>query len=113
MARADLNVQTPARTGTTPTFTPAVTDGHAFANNGRRYLRIKNTDASVKTVTVVSPPLPDGRGVDPIPITVPATTGDVVTPCWPASYNQPSGKVHLDYSATTGVSVAVIEIASA
>lgn len=110
MARGDLTPQTPARTGTATTFTPAVVDGHAFANNGRRMLRIKNTDASPKTVTVISPPLGDGRGVDPTPIVVPATTGDVLTPCWPASYNQPTGRVHLDYSAVTGVSVAVIEI---
>ncbi|WP_406298066.1 hypothetical protein OG948_21275 [Embleya sp. NBC_00888] len=113
MARTDLTAQTPARTGAATTFTPAIADGHAFANNGRRILRIKNTDATQKTVTVLSPPLGDGRGVDPTLIVVPATTGDVLTPCWPASYNQSTGKVHVDYSAVTGLSIAVIDVPTA
>ncbi|MGH3942500.1 MAG: hypothetical protein ACRDTG_28530 [Pseudonocardiaceae bacterium] len=81
-----------------------------FVNNGRRQLQIKNTDATSKTVTVLIPTLVDGQTVPGKQIVVPATTGDVITPFWPATYTQADGRVWLDYSATTGVSIAVIEV---
>lgn len=109
MARTEITAQAAVRTGLSPTFTNAFVDGHMFVNNGRRALRIKNTDSSSKTVTVQFGTTVDGQTVPGKTITVPANTGDVVTDFWPYSYNQSDGRVYFDYSATTGVSVAVIE----
>ncbi len=109
MPRTDIAPQTTTRAGITPTFTAAIADGHMFGNNGRRYLRVKNTDTTSKTVTVLYGSTVDGQTVPGKAITVPAATGDVTTAAWPSAYSQPDGRVWLDYSATTGVSVAVLE----
>lgn len=114
MARTDLTAQAVSRTGLSPTFTSAIADGHAFANSGRTLLRVKNSDAASKTVTLLIPTTVDGVALvnGGRQVTVAANTGDVLIGPFPASYNQASGKVHIDYSATTGVTVAVLEVPS-
>ena len=109
MARTNIDAQVMARAGVTPSFTSAIAEGHMFVNNGRRALRIKNTDGSSKTVTVLYGTTVDGQTVPGKTVTVAATTGDVTTAFWPAGYNQTDGRVWFDYSAITGVSVAVLE----
>lgn len=111
MARETLSVQLATRGGITPAFTAAVTDGHSFPNSGRQLLRLRNTSGAAVTVSVpYTGPLPDQLTASSLAITVPATTGDVITAFWePTDYNQPDAEqVWLNYSATTGVTVAVI-----
>lgn len=103
-----LTAQAAVRTGLTPAFTAAVAAGHQVPNNGRRALRFRNTDAAARTVTVQSIG-PDGLVVAGRAVTVPATTGDVTTAFWPTSYTQTDGMLVWDYSATAGLTVAVIE----
>jgi hypothetical protein len=113
MARTALTPQTPTRTGTTVTFAAANADGHYFANDGRSFLRIKNTDGSSKTVTVAFGGAKDGVSLATLgkTITVGATTGDVTTAVWPKDvYDQADGTVYVDYSATTGVTIAVVTV---
>ncbi|MFE3197168.1 hypothetical protein [Embleya sp. NPDC059237] len=110
MARADLTVQAVSRAGLTPAFTAAVVDGHMFPNDGRTLLRVKNSDAAAKTVTFAIPATVDGQAVTARQVTIPANTGDVVIGPWPAAYNQASGKVWVDYSAVTGVTVAAVAV---
>ncbi|WP_282204537.1 hypothetical protein [Kitasatospora fiedleri] len=115
MARADISaVQTLTSNGLTPTFDNAnASGGQQFANNGRRIVRVTNTSGSAVTVTVNMPGTLDG--VAPAnggkQVTIPATTGDVTIGPFPATiYNQTDGKVYLDFSATTNVKLAVMEM---
>lgn len=113
MARISLATQTPARTGTTPSFTAANTDGHYFANDGHTILRIKNSDTTSKTVTVEFGGSKDGVSLATLgkAITVGANTGDVTTAVWPKdTYDQSDGTVYVDYSATTGVTIAALSV---
>lgn len=112
MARTAIDLQTPTRAGLTPVFTNAILDGHMVSNNGRMILRIRNTGEAEVDVTVRF-----GGSVDGTPIsggkviTVPDTTGDVVTAVWPVDdYNQPDGRIWIDYEATDGVSVAALSV---
>lgn len=114
MARTALNAEvTNSETTRTPTFTAAIVDGHMAHNDGLTYLRVKNTDASPKTVTVLIPATVAGVAAanGGRQHTVPATTGDVTIGPFPSEYTQPSdGRVWWNYSATTGVSVAVLQV---
>lgn len=112
MARTDLTVTPLTRAGLSlaAAGTAAIADGHMFTNNGRRMLRVRNTDSSSKTVTAQIPGTVDGQDIADRQYTIPATTGDVVIPPFPNAYNQADGKVYLDYSAITGLSVQVIEL---
>ena len=114
MARTALNAETiNSQTTRTPTFTAAIADGHMVKNDGLTFLRVKNTDGSSKTVTVLIPETLAGVAAanGGRQHTVPATTGDVTIGPFPDEYTQPSdGRVWFDYSATTGVSVAVLKV---
>lgn len=114
MARVALNAETSnSQTTRTPTFTAAIADGHMATNDGLTYLRVKNTDGTSKTVTVLIPKTLAGVAAanGGRAHTVPATTGDVTIGPFPPEYTQPSdGRVWWDYSATTGVTVAVVKV---
>lgn len=113
MARTDLPVTLTTRAGhnlASALPTPATVDGHSFLNNGRRMVRVKNTNAAPQTVTVQIPGEVEGQPLTDRPYTIPATTGDVLIPPLPAIYNQANGRVYLDYSDPTGLSVDVIEL---
>jgi hypothetical protein len=115
VARTDVaSVQSITTAGLTPSFEAANgSGGQMFANNGRRFVRVKNASGSPITVTVLIPATLDG--VAPAnggkQVTVPATTGDVVFgPFGATTYNQADGKVYLDFSAVTSVTLAVLEV---
>ncbi|WP_433235523.1 hypothetical protein ACQPYK_25485 [Streptosporangium sp. CA-135522] len=113
MARTDLPVTSMTRAGHNLAGalpTPAIADGHMFVNNGRRMVRVKNSNAAARTVTVQIPGEVEGQPLTDRPYVVPATTGDVLIPPLPAIYNQVNGKVYLDYSDPAGVSVEVLEL---
>lgn len=111
MARTAVLAQEPTRAGLAPNFTAATADGHSFANNGRMLLRFKNT-GSATTATIRFGGSKDGTAITGgRTVTLPATTGDVITAVWPASdYNQGDGTVWIDYTVPTGVSVAVLAV---
>ncbi|MFF0770975.1 hypothetical protein ACFYUK_18970 [Nonomuraea wenchangensis] len=90
--------------------TPAIADGHAFVNNGRRMIRIKNANAAPRTVTVQIPGEVEGQPLPDVPYTIPADDGDVLIPPLPAIYNQAGGKVFLNYSDPAGLTVQVLEL---
>ncbi|WP_336214389.1 hypothetical protein [Nonomuraea sp. LPB2021202275-12-8] len=113
MARTDLTPVTTSRTGLAWAGAAANVDGHAFGDNGRRLVRLKNTDAAARTVTVPTAVQVDGLDVEDLEVTIPATTGDVTIGPFTSVYRQPNGKVHLDYSAVAGLSVQLIEYPAA
>ncbi len=112
MARTSLTPQIPTRAGLAVTFAAANTDGHSFANNGRMILRLKNTNAAARTVTVRFGGSVDGTAITGgKDIIVPALTGDMTTAVYPkGDYDQPDGTVWLDYSATADLTVAVLSV---
>ncbi len=112
MPRTALTVQTiPPHGGgiQSITFTAAdATNNHEFENDGRTMLLAKCTDASSKTVTVVSVPDLYGRSGN-LAMVVPATTGEAIAgPFPPGLWSQSNGRVNVDVSAATGLSLAAV-----
>lgn len=114
MARAALTLLTADRDGVSvadAALTDAVADGHSFVNDGRTVLLLQNTNGSARTVTVQTSVTVDGLAVADLAITVPATTGRLLTAYFPKQfYDQSDGTVYVDYSATAGLKVAAVKI---
>lgn len=113
MARTALTATNATRTGVVlnPT-TAAITDGHSFANTGRRILVIKNANATVaRTVEFPFGRTVDGQTIPPKSISVPAAS-TVVTDIWPAAYNQSDGSVWVNYPTITDLTVTVLEVSA-
>ncbi|MEV0617570.1 hypothetical protein AB0I81_29910 [Nonomuraea sp. NPDC050404] len=113
MPRTDLPVTKIIRAGhdlAAALPTPAIADGHAFINNSRRMIRVKNANTAARTVTVQIPGEVEGQPLPDVPYTIPANDGDVLIPALPAIYNQSDGKVYLDYSDPAGLTVQVLEL---
>lgn len=115
MARTNLPVTTLKLTGVSGAVATNAdaTNGMYFQNSSNKtWLHIKNTSGSPVTVTVgtVFQP-PAGLTVNPLTITVPATTGDIEAgPFDSTSFNQPGGIVNLDFSSATGVTIAAFQL---
>lgn len=114
MAYTDLVLLVAARAGVSiadAAMTDAVAGGHKFANDGSTILVLQNTNGSSRTITITTVSTVDGLAVADLPITLPATTGRLITAVFPRSlYNGSDGKVSIDYSATAGVKVAAVRI---
>ncbi|MEU8195237.1 hypothetical protein AB0C10_15800 [Microbispora amethystogenes] len=114
MARTDLPVVQMTRAGfnlaAASGTTANASGGNAFLNNGRRMVRLQNTDSAAKTVTVQIPGSIEGQDLPDRTYNVPATSGDVLIPPLPGIYNQNDGKVYLDYDTVTGLKVTVLEL---
>ena len=114
MARTDLPTPTSiSQAGVVnPTFTAAIADGHMFANDGSIWLEVRNDDASSKTVTVQTGAVEQGDlAIADRTMVVPAGQVGYIGPFPSSPYNQPTGtdagKVYIDYSATTSVTVCL------
>lgn len=109
-----LTAQAIARTGLATAYaTPTVAD--TFPNDGNTFLHVKNTNGSPRDVTVSSKAVPGiGLAAADLVVTVAATTGDVmIGPFPPAAFNDPvTGLVSVAYSATAGVTAAVVQLPS-
>ncbi len=113
MARQALVAQALNRTGLTETYaTVTVADGASFPYDAqtRTLLRIKNTGASVATVTVKIAESIDGVTPAGKTVSVPATTGIKNMGPFPSAYKQSDGKVYIDTDQP--VDIAVIQLAS-
>lgn len=111
MARTALTVQDLAASGITPSYTAAIADGHSVHGDGKTFLHVKNSGGSACTVTIQTPATVSGLAVAEQTVSVPATTGDkMIGPFPPNTYNQVDGDVYIDYSVTTGVTVAAIRM---
>jgi hypothetical protein len=93
--------------------------GDALPAGNDVYLRVKNGNAAVCTVTVMAAGAnsgPNGTFLAPLALgSVPASTGDRVFGPFPAStFADPSdGLVHITYSVTTTVTVGVYRLTNA
>jgi hypothetical protein len=114
---ATLTVQDSSESGITPTFNSAAGGGDQFANNGKVFLYLKNTDASPSTVTVTAQQTSytkDGFGAltkANAEVIVPATTGEKILGPFPMdAFNNSSGNCLITYTSVTALTVAVIRI---
>lgn len=112
MARESLTIQSIVRTGLEPTYTAANADGHMFTNNqgGQRFVHVKNGDASPHTVTFPTPRTVHGLAVTDLAVAVPAGEERMIGPFPGSTFNQSDGTCHIDYDATTGMTIAVLTV---
>ena len=112
MARTVLAVQQVTINGAAPTFAAAdQANGMEFANNGDVILEVKNTSASPVTVTLTTPITVEGIALTDPAISVPATTGDRIFGTFsPQVFNQAGGTVYVDFSASSGVTIAAYKL---
>jgi len=115
MVRSALAVQQAVDEGLAPAYTAANVDGHSIPGTGDIVLHVKNTNGAPMNVTVQTGGTLVGEPVTDKVVSVPATTGDRIIGRFNAAlYNQPSGadagKVYVDFSAVTGVTIAAIRI---
>lgn len=110
MARTDLAAQTIVRTGLNPTYTAANVDGHAIANRGRQVLHVKNGSGASIDVTIVTAVTVGGRAVADDVIAVPAAGERIIGPFDEGTFNDGDGKVAVNFSAVTTVTVAALQL---
>lgn|SRR5574341_265424 len=96
------------------TFTAAdAVNGMMFDNDAQTVVVIKNTGAGVVNVTVTSVADEAGRTGNLV-VAVPATTGigfiSLLRALWWNQRTSDVGKVYLDFSTASGVSVAVLKL---
>lgn len=86
-------------------------NGIEWVNNGRQVAVVLNTAGTALTVTEVVTPTLAGAAVTNPSKTVALTTGiSILGPYPPGTFNDPaSGKMALDFSATTG-KVVLVEV---
>ena len=109
MARTNLAPQEIVRTGLSPTFSAA--DGsnqNAFDNNGQTHIHVKNGGGAPINVTIDTPGMVDGLAVSNLVVAVPNGGERIIGPFPTSVYNQPDGKVYVDWSSATSVTVAVL-----
>lgn len=107
-----LTPQQPGATGLVPTYTSLGSNtGITFSNSGKEWVEVVTTG----TTTTVTEKI--GRTVQGQAVTSPTTVVAATTPApvkfgpYPSDYNQPGGNtVELDFSANTGVSVALFRL---
>lgn len=109
MARTDLATQQIVIGGLKPIFTAANADGHAIENDGSMVLYVKNGSGVSINVTAVTPGTVDGNAVADRVVAVPAGEDRIIGRFLPAVYNQTNGKVNVDFSAVTTVTVAALK----
>ena len=112
---ATLVVQQIARTGTLPTYAAAAAGGDAFANDGKRFLHVKNANVgAARTVTVASQvpaaALPPGSAKADIAVVVAASSEKMIGPLDPAYFNDANGRVVVTYSSEADLTVAALAL---
>ncbi len=111
MTRVSLARQLLSDSGLVAAYSPAVAEGHTFENNGRAVLHIKNDSESPLEVTVRSGYIRSGLKLADRVVSVAPGASVFIGPLDQQIYNQTdggAGQVYVDYSATEGVTVAVL-----
>lgn len=111
--RVATSVQSIAVTGTVGTYAAATAEGLSFENDGHVFLHVKNAGASPCNVTIQTPETRGGLAVAEQVVAVTNATEKLIGPFPVAQYNRPSGgsdggKVYVDFSYLTSVTVAVL-----
>lgn len=110
MPRTAITAQQATSAGLVPNFEPANVDGNSFTLRQARALRVKNGSAASVNVTLPTPGTVDGLAIDNRVIAVAAGADMVIGLGRGDAYRQTDGTVHVDYSAVTTVTVAVLDL---
>jgi len=82
-----------------------------FANDGRTFVHVKNTDGSSHTITFTTTATVSGLAVADNTVTIAATTGEQMIGPFPTSvYNASDGNIDITWSDTTGMTIAVFKL---
>jgi len=107
---AVMPVQTPALTGTAPTFA-AVTANDLMPNDGKTYLDVKNGGGASINVTIASQQNCNQGVNHPIVVAVPAAGERLIGPFDITRFADPTtGQVAINYSAIATVTAAAIRL---
>lgn len=112
MAATEITKQLLVPAGITVTFEACNVDGNFFLNNsGACEIRVKNTNATQKTVHIASPKECNQGYTHPLDIIVPATTGERSAGVFITSrFNDANNYVQITYpEGITNLTIAVIE----
>lgn len=111
MPRTNLTSTQISRTGLTPTFGAVdQPNGNDFLNvDERTYIHVK-TGGSATVLTVPTPITIDGLAVADLSVSIGTSSERIIGPFPQQYYNQTDGKVYLDWSVGTSVTVAVIRL---
>lgn len=106
-----LAKQTVGLAGLAPVYS-AVSAADTFPPGNNVFLHVKNTGGGASTVAIVTPGNVAGQAVADVSVSVPATTGDRMIGPLPGSLfaRAVDGLADVTFSATTGVTVAVLEL---
>lgn len=97
--------------GLTASYVAAQAGGHVVTNDGATFLHIKNTNGSARTLTIASNmTLADGRPVVDRDEVIAATSEQFLGPFETDIYNNSDGQLELSWSATAGVTLAVLQL---
>lgn len=108
MAQISTFTLTPA--GTAPTLGAAAASDTALTGRGV-FLVVKNTNAATRDITIAAPGnVATGQAYPDTTITVAALTGENWIPLYPEYADPADGLAHITWSATAGVTRAVIAV---
>lgn len=115
MARTALASQTADADGLAVSFTAANVDGHSIDGGGDVILLVVNGDASPINVTVQTPAQQDGLDVAENVVTVAAGATQAIAGLAARTFDRPTGaadagKVYVDFSAVTSITVAALVV---
>lgn len=112
MSRTALTIQTPTTTFITPTYASAdQANGNSVTLTGSGLLlHVKNTNAATRTLTITTTNTREGFALTSPTYVIPLTTGDkmIALNSNELSALAVSGVLQLDWTADTGVTIAVI-----
>jgi hypothetical protein len=111
MARVALTVQEIARTGIVPAYVAGnATDDHEFVNDGKTFLHVKNGGVAPIDVILQTPGTVDGLAVADRTVSVANASEKMIGPFPTTTYNQAGGKVYVDLTVDTSVTLAAFKI---
>lgn len=111
MARTELTTERIDRAGLVATYTAAITDGHSVRWGERVFVHIRNTDTASKTITVPTPQTISGLDVSEHTVEIAAGDEAFIGPFLDrTTFEQDDGTVWIDYSDTTSVDIAALQI---
>jgi len=112
MARVEAAPQSVVASGLEASFAAATADNVSFTNSvdQRTLFWVKNGDGSDHDVTFHTSETRDGNAVADLTVTITAGKERLMGPFPAGVYNQSDGTVYADFSATTSMTYAVINI---
>jgi hypothetical protein len=114
MALIRLNPERPTDAGLAATYNAVTTtDTYLVRNSGLVVLHVKKSGANPCTVSVTPQRTFKGKTIPATTVVVPATTGDRFIGILPGDlYNDTNGDVSVTFSEVTGLTVAVLDMAT-